>query len=70
MRCKAKLHNLVVLVLTGATPIFAAETASLRSDLMAQPGVVEAQFLYEEAPFPSCHASTIEETADYFVAAF
>jgi predicted neuraminidase len=65
-----KLYNLVAIVLLGATPIFAAETASLRSDLMAQPGVVKAQFLYEQAPFPSCHASTIEETKDYFVAAF
>jgi predicted neuraminidase len=48
----------------------AGEKDSLRSDLRDQPGVVKAQFLYEKAPFPSCHASTIAETQDYFVAAF
>lgn len=26
------------------------------------PGVLERQFIYEEAPFPECHASTIVET--------
>ncbi|MHC4581609.1 MAG: sialidase family protein, partial [Planctomycetota bacterium] len=71
MKCKIRLHNLGILMLFGATPIFAAaEKGSLRSDLMAQSGVVEAQFLYEKASFPSCHASTIAETKDYFVTAF
>jgi predicted neuraminidase len=28
-----------------------------------QPGVVSSEFIYESAPFPSCHASTIEQTA-------
>ncbi|MEA3226104.1 MAG: sialidase family protein [Planctomycetota bacterium] len=71
MKCKAKLYNLGILVLVGVTPIFAAgNKGSLRSDLMAQPGVVKAQFLYEQASFPSCHASTIAETKDYFVTAF
>ncbi len=27
-----------------------------------RPGVVEEQFLYEQAPFPECHAATIAET--------
>ncbi|UCE49586.1 MAG: exo-alpha-sialidase [Phycisphaerales bacterium] len=71
MKCKAKLCNLGILVIVGATPIIAAgERDSLRSDLRDQPGVVKAQFLYEKASFPSCHASTIAETKDYFVAAF
>jgi predicted neuraminidase len=37
---------------------------------MEQPGIVEAQFLFEKAPFRSCHASTIEETQDNFVSAY
>jgi predicted neuraminidase len=30
----------------------------------AQPGLMKSEFLYEAAPFPSCHASTIAETKD------
>jgi predicted neuraminidase len=38
---------------------------------MKQPGIVKAEFIFTEVPFfPSCHASTIEETKDYFVSAF
>ncbi len=71
MKCRTQLHKLGILVFVGAAPVLAAGSkASLRSDLAAQPGVVEAQFLYERASFPSCHASTIAETKDYLVAAF
>jgi predicted neuraminidase len=30
----------------------------------AEPGVVVSEFIFEKAPFPQCHASTIEETKD------
>lgn len=33
-------------------------------------GVVEAEFIYETAPFPSCHASTLAETPQGLVAAW
>lgn len=36
----------------------------------AEPGVVAREFLYEEATFPQCHASTIEETPSGLVAAW
>lgn len=45
-------------------------SASLRSDLMKQPGIVDAQFMFTKAPFRSCHASTIEETRDSLLSAF
>lgn len=35
-----------------------------------QPGLQKTEFIYETAPFPSCHASTIEETKDGLVAAW
>jgi predicted neuraminidase len=53
------------------TPIFAkGDNSSLRSDLMEQQGIVEARFLFEKAPFRSCHASTIAEMKDYLISAF
>jgi predicted neuraminidase len=36
----------------------------------AEPGVVASGFIYEKAPFPECHASTIEETPHGLVAAW
>ena len=32
--------------------------------------IVKAEFIYEQAPFPSCHASTIAESKDGLVAAW
>src|SRR5258705_8157123 len=36
----------------------------------AQAGLIKSEFIYETAPFPSCHASTIVETKDVLVAAW
>ncbi len=71
MKLKTKFFVFGVLLLMPITQNFANEgKSSLRSDLMVQKGIVEAQFMFEDAPFQSCHASTIAETKDYFVAAF
>ena len=37
---------------------------------MKQPGIVEAQFIFDKASFRSCHASTIAETQDNFISAY
>lgn len=34
------------------------------------PSIVKSQFIYERAPFPSCHASTIEQTKSGLIAAW
>ena len=39
-------------------------------DALKQPGVLIREFLYETAPFPECHASTIVETPKGLVAAW
>ena len=36
----------------------------------AQPGLLKSELIYENAPFPQCHASTIAETKDGLVAAW
>lgn len=50
----------------GATAALADDMAELEK----QPGYVLGEFIYETAPFPSCHASTIEETSDGLIAAW
>ena len=47
--------------------IIAAVTPGLAH---AANGILESGFIYDEAPFPSCHASTIAETPDGLVAAW
>lgn len=52
-----------------ATCILLTTTSSLtlapsKANAQVGAGVVSSQFVYESAPFPSCHASTIAETRD------
>jgi len=66
----ASLKPVFGVFLMCSTLFGAKHQGSLRSDLMKQPGIVDAEFLYEQASFRSCHASTIVETKDNLVAAF
>lgn len=45
-------------------------TALPAADLTKQPGWISAEFLYDKASFPSCHAATIAETPEGLVASF
>src|SRR5277367_5826639 len=36
----------------------------------SDPAIVRAEFIYESAPFPQCHASTLAETKSGLVAAW
>ncbi len=58
---------LLLLVLCG----YSNDLASANDKpLNQQPGLITREFIYERAPFPECHASTIAETADRLVAAW
>jgi len=48
----------------------AAESAPDSGALPRQPGIVAAEFIFAEAPFPQCHASTIAATPRGLVAAW
>ncbi|MBL9122238.1 MAG: exo-alpha-sialidase [Planctomycetaceae bacterium] len=61
------LRVLLVLITSAAS---AALVGAPRSDAAEAPGVLVQEFLHESAPFPSCHASTIEETPAGLVAAY
>jgi predicted neuraminidase len=50
-----------------ALGVLSLATAGLSA---AQPGLLKAEFIFETAPFPQCHASTIVETKDGLVAAW
>ena len=57
-------RNLEIFLAAGA---LAAATVHCTA---ADAGVLKSQFIYESAPFPECHASTIAETGDGLVAAW
>jgi predicted neuraminidase len=42
----------------------------MTAQAIAQPGLVKSSFIYETAPFPQCHASTIAESHHGLVAAW
>lgn len=57
------MKHLPILLLSGLSLVSYANAAE-------QPGLVKTEFIYETAPFPSCHASTIVETKSGLVAAW
>jgi len=62
--------SVVLLVFATSAVVQAKPRRSLREDLQYQPGIISAEFLYDKASFPSCHAATIAETDRGLIAAF
>lgn len=61
-------HALACLVI-GFSVLTINFESSYADDQMI-PGVLKSELIFEDVPFPSCHASTIEETADGLIAAW
>jgi len=69
--------RLIVVTTLAASGLFSCSTPESRKvqqfafkDLVHQPGVVSSEFIFESAPFASCHAPTIAETKDGLIAAW
>lgn len=45
-------------------------TTAFGDDQQTVPGIVRSEFIYEEAPFPECHATTLAEARSGIVAAW
>ena len=58
----------LVVASLGATLAMGATPPAVKPEL--QPGIATAEFIFEDAPFPECHASTIAQTTGGLVAAF
>jgi len=58
--------------LTAAALAIAAQlqVGRAESKLDSQPGIEKSEFIFEQAPFPQCHASTVAETKSGLVAAW
>ena len=54
----------------GLTVLLSATACGQAPPPRAQPGVVATEFIYESAPFPQCHASTIVQTPGGLAAAW
>ena len=50
--------------------VFLSPVPGIEPNSSASPGILSAEFIYETAPFPQCHASTIEATASGLVCAW
>lgn len=59
-----RFDTLTRILCVAMTFLLFATSACHAEDLKAQAGYELDEFIYEQAPFPQCHASTIEQTTD------
>jgi len=60
---------LIPLLIAGCATRHVSETSAPSTNASGAK-IVHSEFIYESAPFPSCHASTIEETKSGLITAF
>src|ERR1700740_857409 len=59
-----------VLAMLTAVPLVARDERTSRNSDASAKAVVSTEFIFEQAPFPSCHASTIAVTRTGLIAAW
>ena len=64
------VYSAILLGLLPASIASADESSNSVSRLPVQTGLLSSEFIYETAPYPSCHASTIVESNGRLVAAW
>ena len=62
--------NLAIVLATLAIQGGAVAAVAPREQTPPQPGLVKSEFMFEQAPFPASHASTIVETKNGLLAAW
>src|SRR5437763_1068436 len=60
----------IIRIIALTVIFFIIMTLSVSAQATGKPVVVAQEMLYEKAPFPSCHASSIASTPSGLVAAF
>ena len=63
-------RRLLGVCLIAALAVTTTQIRAAESELMAQPGMISAEFVYDDVAFPQCHASTIADTPKGLVAAW
>jgi predicted neuraminidase len=61
---------LAAISVTGLTAVQKLDVQAIQQEPAKNPAVVRSEFIYTEAPFPQCHASTLAETPQGLVAAW
>jgi predicted neuraminidase len=68
--CKLVSHALILLMPSVALLIAPPARGDEPTSAPTKPGVVQEEFVFEKAPFPSCHAATIAEVNGDLVCAY
>ena len=63
-------RRLLGVCLIAALAVTTTEVRADEADLMKQPGMISAEFVYDDVAFPQCHASTIADTPKGLVASW
>ncbi len=65
-----KISNVTIISLSAIIMLLFLPACSNKTSKKMKPKIIVSEFIYEDAPFPECHASTIVETGEGLLAAW